>query len=314
MDPQTFQTRLDQMFANNLPASEIKKFINDSGYRADEENINLIDQYEARRLRGPTSQRSEVIQQPGYDTTGAAVTGAVNGLTAGFLPQLGSVVDTFGGTYGRENVFNSNRGVMDLLRLNSAANERVLSGLEEDHPYAYNGGQAAGTVAGIVLPVAAAARGARATTGALAAIEEAPSVASLGRYAAPSLEAEGIAAATGRSPSFHAGMADDLARWQVEKGNPLMRGPAFNAEQAAMMRNQVTAGRNSKMNGPSFNGQQASHLEQFNEPVQQGFRQFARTRQRVPYKQAGHGQNRAMSDLSHQEFDDMIYRTLNGLD
>lgn len=206
MDPNNFERQLNEMLDRNEPADRIRTFIANSGYRLNEQDDLVMNQYEQARVGGQHKDvnamtREEMPKnQPDTQTPdgfGAAMLGAGNALTMGALPYAGALVDTLGGTGGRENLWNSNKSVMDLLRVNANANNTQLSNTEAAHPGAYHAGEIAGIGAGFALPVAGAFRGAR-----LAA--ETPSVQALGRYAAPVLEREGVEAATGRGAEMTA--------------------------------------------------------------------------------------------------------------
>src|ERR1043166_252808 len=72
------------------------------------------------------------------------------------VSAAGAVVDTLGGTDNRENVWNSDRRLADIVANNWRQNEAILGYDELAHPYARLGGELAG---GLAIPF-----GAKATT------------------------------------------------------------------------------------------------------------------------------------------------------
>ncbi|RYM14840.1 thermonuclease family protein [Sphingobium cupriresistens] len=85
------------------------------------------------------------------DTEGGAIGSAVRGLADPFnmLDEMGGVVDSLGGTPGRENVWGSDRRFADILYNNIDQNRSILGYDDAEHPYARFGGQLA---SGIALP------------------------------------------------------------------------------------------------------------------------------------------------------------------
>jgi hypothetical protein len=87
--------------------------------------------------------------------------GAVGAFGRGFgdplniLDEMGAVVDTVGLTGGRENVWNSDRSLKQILYGNIDQNRSILAADARDHPVARFGGQLA---SGVVLPVGSGAR------------------------------------------------------------------------------------------------------------------------------------------------------------
>lgn len=93
----------------------------------------------------------------------AGARGFGEGALAGFLDEAGAVVDTLGGTEGRENVFNSDKRWADLWYDNQRKNSAILQNDDEN----YFKSQLAGNIAGgLVLPFGARAK----TVGELAAV------------------------------------------------------------------------------------------------------------------------------------------------
>ena len=63
------------------------------------------------------------LTDQGDGTTGAAGRGFANGVLPNLLEEAGAVVDTLGGTAGRENVWNSDRRLADIWANNGEQNE-----------------------------------------------------------------------------------------------------------------------------------------------------------------------------------------------
>jgi len=89
--------------------------------------------------------------------TGAFMRGLGDTATFGLLDEAGGVVDSLGGTDGRENVWNSRRPLKDILYGNIDMNRAIMAGDEQNHFPSRTLGQLAGAVA---IPVGAGARGA----------------------------------------------------------------------------------------------------------------------------------------------------------
>lgn len=71
------------------------------------------------------------------------------------LDEVGAIVDSVGGTDGRENIWNSDRRFGDILWNNIDQNRAILSHDEATHPYYRLGGQLG---SGIIMPIGAGAR------------------------------------------------------------------------------------------------------------------------------------------------------------
>jgi hypothetical protein len=93
-------------------------------------------------------------------TSGAAARGVGRGATANFLDEAGAVVDSLGGTKGRPNVWNSDKGFGDLYDRNVDYNRAILGADDQDHPYASLGGELAG---GLAVPLGLEKAGVTAT-------------------------------------------------------------------------------------------------------------------------------------------------------
>ncbi|HEX8413093.1 MAG TPA: thermonuclease family protein [Sphingomicrobium sp.] len=88
-----------------------------------------------------------VLTDPGDGTLGAAARGFADPIN--MLDEMGGVVDSLGGTGGRESVWNSDRRFGDILWNNIDQNRSILDHDDAEYPYARFGGQMAG---GLLLP------------------------------------------------------------------------------------------------------------------------------------------------------------------
>ncbi|MEE2795620.1 MAG: thermonuclease family protein [Pseudomonadota bacterium] len=105
----------------------------------------------------------EAAPQPmidgGGEALGAGVRKYASGVLAGGLDELGAVVDTFGGTQGRENVFNSDRRLADIWANNQRQNASTLSYDQTNYPVASTVGElSGGLTSGFLMPWGAGAR------------------------------------------------------------------------------------------------------------------------------------------------------------
>lgn len=99
------------------------------------------------------------LTDSGDGASGAGVRGYGQGFVAGALDELGAFPDMLGLTPGRESVWNSDRRLADVWFNNQQQNASILGYDESAHPYAYNGGQAAGALtSGFVIPYGQGAR------------------------------------------------------------------------------------------------------------------------------------------------------------
>jgi len=119
-----------------------------------------IDRFLTARAKGaPTDQRvrykdaPRILTDPGDGKFGTTARGF--GDPFNMIDELGGVVDTLGGSGGRENIWNSERRFGDVLWNNIDQNRSILAHDEATHPYYRMGGQLAG---GLVVPVAGEAR------------------------------------------------------------------------------------------------------------------------------------------------------------
>ena len=121
---------------------------------------DVRDYVKKRQAGQPVSTRVTYANAPapvtnqGDAAPGAFARGIGSGATANFLDEAGAVVDTLGGTEGRENVFNSDRRLADIVANNWRQNEAILGYDALAHPYARFGGELAG---GLAIPFGAKA-------------------------------------------------------------------------------------------------------------------------------------------------------------
>ncbi|MFD1610853.1 hypothetical protein ACFSCW_03450 [Sphingomonas tabacisoli] len=132
-------------------ASDIIGFANSNGFRLDPKNV---DAFLRERNKGrPVSSELAYAQAPQVitDPKDGAVGAAARGLADPFnmLDELGGVVDTLGGTNGRESIWNSDRRFGDILWNNIDQNRAILAYDDAEHPYARFGGQLA---SGFTIP------------------------------------------------------------------------------------------------------------------------------------------------------------------
>ena len=132
-------------------ADDLMKYASDNGFtisRSEAEQF-VRDRNAGARVSDQASYRNppRVLTDLGDGTTGAAVRGL--GDPVNFLDEMGAVVDSLGGTEGRENVWDSDRRFGDILYNNLDQNRSILEFDEDRHPYARFGGQLA---SGVLLP------------------------------------------------------------------------------------------------------------------------------------------------------------------
>lgn len=90
---------------------------------------------------------------------GAGVRKFGSGFLAGGLDELGAVVDTLGGTPGRESLWNSDRRLADIWVNNQRQNTGALSYDQTNYPGVSTGAEVAGALtSGFVIPFGAGAR------------------------------------------------------------------------------------------------------------------------------------------------------------
>jgi len=172
-----------------------------------------VDSFLKKRAQGAPVGKITYEQAPqqltdlGDGRVGAAARGFADPIN--MLDELGGVVDTLGGTKGRENVWNSDRRFGDVLWNNIDQNRSILGFDDANHPYARFGGQLA---SGAILP-GGAVRGVGLAAAKTALREGATNLAA--REAARSAVTNRIAAAGGAygaAAGFGAGEGDIVDR------------------------------------------------------------------------------------------------------
>lgn len=140
-------------------ADDILKYATDNGF--------TIDPAMTRKFVASRDAKRPVAFEVTYDiapkpltnqgdgATGAFARGIGDGVLPNLLPEVGSVVDAFGGTNDRENVWNSDRRLADIVANNWRQNEAIIGYDDMAHPYARFGGELAG---GLAIPFGASAR------------------------------------------------------------------------------------------------------------------------------------------------------------
>ncbi|MXO85244.1 hypothetical protein GRI38_04300 [Altererythrobacter aurantiacus] len=145
-------------------ADEIIAFLARNGHATREDELR---DWVAKRDADPSSVNASVLYESGVripidsgdGAGGAAVRGFAEGFLAGGLDEAGAIVDTLGGTAGRESVWNSDRRLADIWLNNQQQNAAILDYDQGNHPYAATGGEIAGALtSGVVIPYGQAAR------------------------------------------------------------------------------------------------------------------------------------------------------------
>lgn len=145
---------------------ELVGFMADCGFNMDVERARAII---AARDKGASLEGRDVVYDrpkpidQGDGAAGSFLRGAGDVATFGMLDEAGGLIDTLGGTGGRESIWNSDRPFKDVLYGNIDANRAVITGDQENHPVARFSGQVAG---GLAIPIGVGAN----TAGALARV------------------------------------------------------------------------------------------------------------------------------------------------
>ncbi len=137
----------------NSTVDQIVGYADANGFKVDRRDVEKFVQSRAAGAQvagGVTYKRApRVLTDPGDGTFGAAMRGVGDPLNV--LDELGAVVDSLGGTGGRENVQNSDRRWADIWANNVDQNRSILANDDAEHPYARFGGQLA---SGLAIPTA----------------------------------------------------------------------------------------------------------------------------------------------------------------
>jgi hypothetical protein len=142
--------RFYHWLGNGATAEELRQIVRDDGIPRFEDNFDQLIRHRDEGLQIPNHIEYRLADGPKQPdgATGAALRGF--GDPFNLLDEVGAVVDTFGGTAGRENIWNSDRSVKDILYDNIDANRSIIHADERDHPWARAGGQA---VSNLALPM-----------------------------------------------------------------------------------------------------------------------------------------------------------------
>ncbi|MCT2559230.1 thermonuclease family protein [Tsuneonella sp. YG55] len=157
-----------QVLLQHGTADEINAFLDRQGYqtsRPDDLRAWVKDRDERKGRGEPINPLVSYTDAPplmidsGDGAGGAAVRKFGSGFLAGGLDEAGAIVDTLGGTGGRENIFNSDRRLADIWLNNQRQNAGTLSYDQTVHPVASTAGEIAGALtSGFVLPYGQGAR------------------------------------------------------------------------------------------------------------------------------------------------------------
>jgi endonuclease YncB( thermonuclease family) len=165
-----FRPEVEQQYLHTLAngsADQILAFVRAQGtdmrekelrqwvkWRDDERKAGRNPGVEAIYERGP-----EALIDSGDGVAGAIIRKGASGVLAGGLDEIGAVVDTLGGTPGRESLWNSDRRAADIWANNQRQNSAILSYDQEAHPIASTAAEIGGSIlGGFVIPYGQGAR------------------------------------------------------------------------------------------------------------------------------------------------------------
>lgn len=161
--PADKEAQLVQLYKTGT-ADQINAFLAANGYETSrpEDLAAFIAKRDAGAKADPSvtyRQAPPLMIDSGEGAGGAVVRKAASGFLAGGLDELGAVVDTLGGTDGRESVWNSERRLADIWANNQRQNAGILAYDQTNHPIASTSAEVGGALAsGFVLPFGAGAR------------------------------------------------------------------------------------------------------------------------------------------------------------
>ena len=141
----------------NSTAADLVAYATEHGFTIREEDAEKFIRKRNEGAEVTPKVIYERLPKPVTDVGDGALGAAVRGFGDPFfmLDEMGAVVDTLGGTTGRENIWNSDRRFGDVLWNNIDQNRSILAHDDMEHPYARFGGQVASAVA---LPYGAGVR------------------------------------------------------------------------------------------------------------------------------------------------------------
>lgn len=131
-------------------AEQLAQFADVNGMTFDPRDVTAF--FEARKA-GRTAPIPLPLINPGDGAFGAGARGF--GDPVGIIDEMGAVPDALGLTNYRENVWNSDRSIGDILNNNIRQNRAIIDYDETNHPYARFGGQLA---SGFAIPIGGGVR------------------------------------------------------------------------------------------------------------------------------------------------------------
>lgn len=158
MRPEVEQAFLGMVNDPKVPVEQVVRFSKENGFITDLADVKRArEQIEKTGLAATVGYQNYVrpLTDQGDGALGAFVRGGGSGILASGLDEAGAVVDTLGGTEGRENVWNSDRRLADIWSNNQQQNTSILGFDEYEHPYATTAGEIAG---GLAVPFGAEAK------------------------------------------------------------------------------------------------------------------------------------------------------------
>lgn len=135
----------------NSTVDDIVGYATANGFKVDRKDAERFVRNRAKGIKATGQveykRAPRVLTDPGDGTFGATARGFADPLNV--LDEAGALVDTLGGTDGRENISNSDRRWADIYANNLDQNRSILANDDAAHPYARFGGQLA---SGLAIP------------------------------------------------------------------------------------------------------------------------------------------------------------------
>lgn len=135
----------------NSTVDQIVGYGTANGFKVDRKDAEKFVRQRAKGMKSSGKveykRAPRVLTDPGDGTFGAAARGFADPLNV--LDEAGALVDSLGGTDGRENISNSDRRWADIYANNLDQNRSILANDDAAHPYARFGGQLA---SGLAIP------------------------------------------------------------------------------------------------------------------------------------------------------------------
>lgn len=161
--PADKEATLRQLYATGT-ADEINGFLSANGYQTSRpEDLAAFIRKRDKGAKADTAvsytSAPPLMIDAGDGVGGAVVRKGASGFLAGGLDELGAVVDTLGGTGGRESVWNSDRRLADIWANNQRQNAAILSYDQTAHPVASTTAEiGGGLLGGFAIPYGQGAR------------------------------------------------------------------------------------------------------------------------------------------------------------